>query len=275
MTYKDPSAAYIVKEEASERKPVELYHIWREDESEHWYHTDGDVSITFGEQEYTPATLSRSPVEYDDSLEASKMNFFMAQVSDPIPEYISLNPVDPLWISVTKLFRDQDPYEGLVIFIGQIKSVAIKGASATAECVGFEFFLKQKIPFYRCQAACNWTLFDSKCTLTEASYKVTTNVTVSSNGLTLTSSDFEDSNYSDGYFVFGKLVFEKHERMITYHVGNTIKLRFPISTLVSTDEVDVYPGCKGDVETCRDKFDNVINFGGHPYVPLDNPATWD
>jgi uncharacterized phage protein (TIGR02218 family) len=33
------------------------------------------------------------------------------------------------------------------------------------------------------------------------------------------------------------------------------------------DEIAIYPGCDKRMITCRDKFDNIINFVGEPYVP--------
>ena len=36
-------------------------------------------------------------------------------------------------------------------------------------------------------------------------------------------------------------------------------------------DVDVFAGCDHTVDTCDQKFDNVINYGGWPYVPSKNP----
>ena len=35
--------------------------------------------------------------------------------------------------------------------------------------------------------------------------------------------------------------------------------------------ITVYPGCDGQVKTCRDKFNNVLNFGGIPHMPNKSP----
>jgi hypothetical protein len=91
-----------------------------------------------------------------------------------------------------------------------------------------------------------------------------------------------------------------HRRMIASSVlntydnergilGSTVRLRYPMSELPDwvlptqyyypPDVVGVsirfYAGCDGSIYTCRDKFNNVVNFGGHPYVPKDNPVTWE
>jgi hypothetical protein len=43
--------------------------------------------------------------------------------------------------------------------------------------------------------------------------------------------------------------------------------------LADNNTVMVYPGCDGRIETCRDKFDNLIHFLGFPFIPDENPAT--
>ena len=35
----------------------------------------------------------------------------------------------------------------------------------------------------------------------------------------------------------------------------------------ATDKFDIYPGCKKTLSVCITKFDNIINFGGFPYIP--------
>lgn len=46
-------------------------------------------------------------------------------------------------------------------------------------------------------------------------------------------------------------------------------------TIAVGDRIRIYPGCDKRVETCRDKFDNVVNFRGEPHVPgTDYVATY-
>ena len=119
---KEVSADYIAEEDAVQRKPVELYHVWR-DGGVHWRYTDGDVSVTFDGDVYDSATLSRTSTKYDTQLEVTTLEITASFVTDPALEFIFINPVEILWVSISKLHRDQDPLEADVIFIGQIKSI--------------------------------------------------------------------------------------------------------------------------------------------------------
>ena len=160
--------------------------------------------------------------------------------------------------------------EASVIFVGQIKNVSFQGVAASVNCVGFEHFLKQTIPKWRYQLTCNHMIFDSKCTKAEADYKTTTTVTLDSTGTELISADFDA--LEDGYFTGGKVVFGDEARTIVNHVGSVVTLIYKMKGLEDNDSVDAYPGCDGRIETCKDKFDNLINFLGFPFIPEENPA---
>lgn len=266
-----PSETYIEMEEADERKPVEIYDFWRNDESENWYYTDGDVSLVFGGNTYISVTLKRGLAKYDSQLEVTTMEVTAQYAETPVIEFIANNPIDTVWIQISKLHRDQDPLEASVVFVGQVKGVSFKGVQATASCVGFEHFLKMSVPVFRYQLTCNHSVFDANCGLAKAGYKTTTNVTVSADGRTLTSADF--GSEADGYFSFGRVEFNTTYRTIVKHVGNDITLTYSFNTLVTGNSVDAYPGCDGAIGTCYDKYSNIDSYFGFPYIPIENPAT--
>ena len=266
---KTASDSYIAEEEAIEREPSEIYKIW--DAYNSYYYTDGDTAITVGGQEYSPSTITRGEINFNSELEVSEIEVTGVYLEDPIVEYITMNPLEILWVSIMKLHRDQDPIETSVVFLGQVKNVEFKGNEARVAIVGFEHYLSQAIPKYRYQPICNNFLFDDFCGLDADTYKDSGTVTaVSDDGLTLTVAGISTA---DNYFTHGYLEAGDHRKtMIAAHEGSTLTLRYKISTIVSGTAVDCYPGCDLDIETCRDKFNNVVNFFGHPYIPLNNPS---
>jgi uncharacterized phage protein (TIGR02218 family) len=266
---KDVSATYIANEEAEKRKPVEIYKIWLDSESEYWYYTSGDVAVTYDGNSYTPAQLKRSLVKYDSDLEVTSMTISASYLNDSVVDYLVQNPIEIVWISLMKLHRS-DLTEADVIFIGQIKTVAFKGGDAQINCVGFEHFLKKTIPTWRYQLTCNHTVFDSGCGLTKATYKTTETITLSADGLTLTGTAF--GTKADGYFIGGEVVFGYESRPIVYHVDTVIKIAYAFLELETSDSVDAYPGCDGRPETCKDTFSNIINRLGFETTPQENPG---
>lgn len=269
---KTEEAEYIEKDEKETRLPVELYHIWTES-GIHWRYTSGDSTITFEGETFLPATIKRGKIEFNEEIESTKVTFEINYIAQPQIQYLATNPVDITWVQVLKLFRDSSPYSASTLFIGTIKNVSFQGLSASTECTGFEHFLKRIIPRFRYQPSCSYFLYDDFCTINKTNFQLDTDVTtIDDTGLVITNSDF--ALQDDDFYSLGYLEFNNTKRMIIYHIGDTIKIRYPITELVATDSITVFAGCNKTPEICRDKFDNILNFGGMPYVPIDNPVTW-
>jgi len=273
---KTASEAYTTEETQKKRKPTELYHLWREG-GEHWRYTSADFSITYGGNAFAPATVTRGSVRYDTEFEVSTLRCTFGYVDDPVLEYIAQNPVEVIWIEVLKWYEDVTPEEASVIFIGQVKNVAFEGNKATVTCVGFEHYLQQRIPKYRFQLGCNNDLFDDFCSSNGGPQKEywsvnATVTTVDTDGVVLNSSTFGEME--DGYFTRGYITWGDYHRMIVDHSGTAITLRFSMPGFTVGQSVDAYAGCDRQLGTCVERFDNMLNFFGHPWIPMDNPANW-
>ena len=49
---------------------------------------------------------------------------------------------------------------------------------------------------------------------------------------------------------------------------NVMRLALPMARAIQVgDTYNAVAGCDGRLATCRDKFDNVVNFRGEPYQP--------
>lgn len=80
----------------------------------------------------------------------------------------------------------------------------------------------------------------------------------------------------DGYFTGGYVTYEVtsgviDRRQIRGHQGSILTLQgFPIGMVVGT-ALRIYPGDDHTPQTCRDKFQNIDNYGGFLYFPSKNP----
>jgi uncharacterized phage protein (TIGR02218 family) len=202
------------------------------------------------------------------------MAFNCARVMPPIPEYVDMNPIDALWVTAFHVHWDQDPIEAMPIFTGLIKSIALQGVTSRVECASLEYFLHRSVPRYRYQPGCNHTLYQSgRCAVIEAGFSTTATVdSVSSNKFLLTLSGAGFVANPEPYYRLGFLYFGDHTRMIVDHVGETVTMRYGITSLEAGQTVTVSAGCDKNIQTCAYKFNNVINFFGFPYISFANPV---
>jgi len=233
-----------------------------------------DEEVTFQGNTFSKGPINRGTISYNPDIEVSQVDIRAAFSDDPFIKYLSQNPIDPVWIEIIRV-HDSLPNVGSIVFIGQISKVGFKGQDIQATSVSFEFFLRMQIPTARYQPKCNHFIYDDiidgfGCGVDKTSYKVTATATVS--GFVFTSSSF--GNFEDGYFKHGWIEYGDEKRMISNHFGNDITIRYAFAeSIPSVVEIDVYPGCDGGIVTCRDKFSNKDQFGGHIWIPVDNPAT--
>ena len=271
---KNQTQSYIDKEESIEIQPLELFHFWREDGLQHWRYTSRDEAVEFQGNTFSKGPINRGTISYNPDIEISQVDINAVFEEDPFIKYLAQNPIDPIWVEIIRVHADL-PNQGSVLFIGQISGVGFRGQNVSAKGVSFEFFLKHPIPVFRYQPKCNHFIYDDivdgfGCGVDKTPFLVSAFVTVSD--LVLTSAVF--GGYDDGYFKHGWVEFGAEKRMVAEHVGNDITIRYGFAeSIPAALEIDVYPGCDGDAETCRDTFSNIVQFGGHLYIPTDNPAT--
>ena len=74
----------------------------------------------------------------------------------------------------------------------------------------------------------------------------------------------------DGYYYLGEAVAvingATYRRMIVAHTGNEIVIQYPFIGLTAPVNITVYAGCDKKAETCLNRFNNILNFTGFPYM---------
>lgn len=136
---------------------------------------------------------------------------------------------------------------------------------------------------------CRAQLGDARCKYDIEGAKVAFEIdTITDNGYSFTAPEMIGK--ADDYFKFGKVVWATGFNAglsdeIKANVNSTGKVTlilYPRNIMAIGDTGFVYPGCDFLVKTCGDKFANLVNFRGEPYVPPSNiyifsglsPVSW-
>lgn len=268
-----PGENYTTLEEASQRKPIEIYHFWTFDESTHWRYTSADAPVVYSAATYNPAFISRGEVSKDVDLSISKCRINVSQVDPVILEDISSPQSQRIWAEIYKL-HSEDLTLAKVIFLGFIKNTIFSGFDCSIDCTGFEEFLHRIIPKDRYQPTCNNSLFDGRCGVAATSYATLATVSgISDDGMSLTCTQV-GSEETD-YFQLGFIkTSDGHQRMVTSSASTVLSIRFPISNLATNDVITVYPGCSKSISVCQSKYSNQNKCIAFPFMPDDNPCLW-
>ena len=86
-----------------------------------------------------------------------------------------------------------------------------------------------------------------------------------------------DGSYADGWFAHGVLRVDGRSYRITEDAPHGIHRRITVPdlsgvTIAMGAKVVLVAGCSKSSETCRTKFNNILNFQGFPFIPGEDSA---
>jgi len=234
--------------------------------------TSYSEDLTFAGELYKAAPIKRSGISYNNNFGNIVMTI-TAPLIDTLNAHIANQPIETVTVTVYRaIYSDLADWE--VFFIGTIHSVTVENKVARAKVEAGSEILRSRTPTVIFQSECNWDLADAGCKLEEVDLLEACTV-VSISGL-----DYEMSglgSFADDYFTGGILMAGTDMRLITRSVQSTGVLTLQVqfdSRVVVGSVLDALPGCDGNPDTCKNKFDNYDNFLGMPYIPSTNPVMW-
>ena len=235
-----------------------------------WRYTNAPNAITYAANVYTPiAGLSCSATGAGGS-DAAAMVVTLPVSSAVVAAYGFAYPPRSLLLRV-RVWQENSA-EARKVWEGDVVGIAPRGAMAQARSVSLVGTrMGASIPSVTISPRCQHFLFDERCRVNPASYDhATTVAAIDGSELTVASI----GGYPDDWFKAGRIVRDTDGEGVTI-VGNTgavLSLLGAFGTLSVSDAVTLYPGCDHlIVGDCLDKFNNVVNFGGHATVPDSNP----
>ena len=250
---------------------LELYHF--QGPSEEWTYTSGDRTFVHLSREFRPALIRRTaPTSSADG--QGRITLRMARDNPVALAYRIFVPTSTVWVAIYRTHLSDPDGEVVLYWSGRVRSVRWEGSEAMLDCEPASAMLERDGLRPTFQASCNWTLYDGRCRVNDLAHQTPVDPAGIAGVGTLTMTAPEFSSKPDGWWTGGYIVRNfADRRLIVGHAGNTITLHLPFESIATTDVVHIYPGCDHTLATCRDKFGNLPNYGGFPFVPRKNPFT--
>lgn len=237
----------------------------------HWRYTSARRDVVFGGQTYTAAPIRRDPVAESSVVDPPQFTVSCAyDLAVVQSNFLSGAPPQGLSLTISRI--QEVSGVSLLIWGGFVTSINVEGRVAKLVVPSaIDDALGTTLPGAYFQAACNHHLYDAMCTVNRSFFKLSTTLAAPPSGTGLVVASI--GGHPDGYYGGGEIVHTAtgQRRTILQHVGTSLTITIAFRGALNGDAVDVYAGCDHTVTTCRDKFGNVSNFGGFPYIPTLNP----
>jgi len=258
-------------ESGAEGRPIELYLFERKGIC--WPYTSGDMSHVFQGITYSPQTISRGAFERDEDTASSKLKVRLDRTLKVCAQFINGSTPSPVTLTIYRMHRNDPDF--IVLFKGRVSNAELESEEITLDCQSPLGSAEKSIPRHIIMRTCPHVLYGPRCALDPANYAYTGSIySIVNNIVTVDTIP----NLGADYFNAGVLVHNGtgFKAFIQDHrnwVGGQefTLLQTPPSYWTVSDAMTAYVGCDRKHTTCRDKFDNIPNFGGFPLHPERDP----
>ena len=269
QTYHDYETSY------EDGSPVELYEfafgggVWT-------FCTDTS-DVEFNSTIYRSAPIKRGEVEDTGDTTKSNIEIRVARNTSLGDVFKITPPSEPVTVTVKQY------HAGLgfvapelmvaTIWKGRVTNVAWEGNELVLVCESVFSSLMRIGVTRKFSRACSHALYSDNCGVNRQDFSVTA-VCSGVVGTVLSIVTGKPSNwFANGYVEYQNAKTKVLERrMIAASTENTITLvNPPIGIHEGTTEVTAFAGCDHKHATCKSKFNNILNYGGQPFIPIKNP----
>lgn len=238
------------------------------------YTTEPEPAICAGEVYYPiEGGISRSHIEIGPVVSSPiSMDFTLPANSEVAKLYCFKTSPEELKVEVFRAHRGDDwntDYE--VEWIGHGLDTTVSGRSAVIRTGSLlQTKLQGNVASVYYQRMCNHILFDERCKVDRAAWTYSATVTKVQNQLITVDDDLANNDDLKA----GEIVVARtgEKRGIHSNTNNIIAISYPFIDIEVGDTVEITFGCDHKrTGHCKQRFNNVANYGGFDFIPLVNP----
>ena len=258
--------------------------------TDRWTNFEND--LIFGGNNYTCRRIAHGDIRFTLQADQTQVDVKSDLVAgSALVLLATLQMEAPLMLVIRSADTDGvNATNGVVLFFGEVEMASVVGNRITgrASCAGARF--DRKVPRFVLQTGCNYALFGAGCTLLTANWRFTAQVqNPGAPGYpyafvlnSLARSVGAAPAYTQDWFAGGWIEFGAG---LTYQRRGILLSTVPAAGVLTVtldrdpapfpsigNAVVLFPGCDGLFGTCIAKFNNELNFGGHPFLPASNPS---
>jgi uncharacterized phage protein (TIGR02218 family) len=247
------------------------------------YYTNADVPITYQGYVYVANSILVDGLKFKCSigLEVDQQQITIAaRPTDtfggvPFLQAMRSGLLDGAEITRTRVFLNSwspsdcaNPIGGTILFKGRVGTVDSIGRTSAQVTVNSDLVLLDiQMPRNLYAPNCQHRLFDAGCGLIKSAYGMSGTVGSGSTAYAINWSG-SSSAYAQGTITFSTGANAGVTANVKSATSNTLSLSYALPNAPSTgDAFTAYQGCDHTQSTCQNKFGNLANFRGFPYVP--------
>lgn len=260
---------YSVYEDSLETgTPIELYEFVQG--LKRWNFVSGATEIIKSAQKFEPSSVKRDRVKQTTDTFKDSIKLVFSRDDAFASQYIAFAPEDVTTVTIYRGHYGDPDAQFIVYWKGRVVGAKTSGNQIEVQCESVFTSIKRPGLRARFEYGCRRTLYLKGCNVNRELYKHEGAVLSIAGELVVTVAGA--ASKPDGYYTGGMIIApDGGTRFLTAHTGDIVTMARPMASLVGGQTVAIYPGCDHLKETCKNKFNNLDNFGGFPWIPAKNP----
>ena len=261
----------FLEAEALGGKPREAYTFQRGVRV--WRYVSGNTPLTSEGITFIPASIRRDAFKRDDDTGATRVTIEVAR-SVPMAEALLKPHPSPLLVSIHRIHPGASSHATPII--AEAQSIATEAGQVKIVAATVEAAFQRLFPRMVVDRLCQNAIYDERCGVDFETHAYETTVTAIDTTFAAQKISVADVNGNpDHTYDLGIIRTENNEDLfITSHEGLDLGVLGVIpETLTVGATVWIAPGCDKTLQMCHDRFANVPNHLGFPWLPEQNPMT--
>lgn len=252
-------------------RPVALYRFTLGDTVWRFTSADRDVLLQDGTL-WTSVAIADEGVKQSGEASSDAMNITAPITIGPVQVHLTTPPAQAIQVVI---FRTHVGSSDVVaIWAGEVMQVnPLSPGQAKITCETTAVSMRREGLRLSWQRTCPYALYDPvTCKVNKPTYETPLIITAK-NGFTVAvhGNTQPDGWFNGGFIQWTHPVRGLEFRGISWHVGDTFTIFGTVDDIYEGLRVSAYPGCSRSVASCRDKFNNLVNYGGVPHMPGKSP----
>ena len=264
--------SYAVKDvSVHDGAPIECYEFIASHKT--WFLTSYHSEVVVDGETYTPTPITRTALEISSIIDSPHTMDFSIPADHELAKTFCFT-ISPKELSViVRRVHEGDDYstDFKIEWRGHIAGAGISGKWGiikTSSLIQTQLNGFLSSVYY--QKSCNHVLYDVRCKVLRADHTVTATVTKIQNQIITV----DDMVYSDDELENGTMTVVRtgEQQGIISNETNVMRIGYPFFDILVGDTIELTLGCDHQrLGHCKNRFDNVVNYGGTDFVPEINP----
>ena len=262
-------------------EPVNLYLFrYGTNTNDVFCYTDCEVPVLFDSKTFVPVPIDRNAITSKSTLDKSELEIRMSQNTELADLFRYYPPSEVITLVIFQGHNLDPNNQWLAAWSGRVLGFKIEGNMAHYTCEPVSSSMRRPGLRRHYQYGCPLLLYstgDGRCNASKVAATISRSVAaLFSNAIELAPS-WETSSARKLKYVGGLVEWTTTGRterrtILDVQSDNTLLLSGPVRNLSVGATLNISLGCNHKMDDCASVHNNIVNFGGQPYIPLKNPV---